>query len=97
MVTMFRRLVLGLICVVSFSLIGQHHPILLATTPQAQTPPPAPPKTIYVFVTKTGKKYHRGSCQHLAKSSIKLSLTDAQSRGYEACKTCRPPLKQPTK
>jgi hypothetical protein len=97
MVTILRRLVVGLICVVALSLISHHHSALLATTRQAQTPPPAPPKTIYVFVTKTGTKYHRGSCQHLAKSSIKLSLTDAQSRGYEACKTCRPPLKQPTK
>lgn len=44
-----------------------------------------------VYVTKTGSKYHRASCQHLSKSSTAIELSDAIARGYEPCKTCRPP------
>jgi len=44
-----------------------------------------------VYVTKTGSKYHRASCQHLSKSSTAIELSDAVARGYEPCKTCRPP------
>ena len=43
-----------------------------------------------VYVTKAGKKYHRGDCQFLAKSKIAMSLSQAKSRGYTACKICKP-------
>jgi len=43
-----------------------------------------------VYVTRTGEKYHRGSCRHLSRSKIPISLTDAK-RSYGACKVCRPP------
>lgn len=46
---------------------------------------------VYVYITKTGKKYHRGSCRHLRKSKIKVSLDDAKERGYKPCKVCKPP------
>ena len=44
-----------------------------------------------VYITKSGTKYHLGSCSHLSKSKIEKSLSDAKSAGYEPCKTCKPP------
>jgi hypothetical protein len=43
-----------------------------------------------VYVTRTGTKYHRGTCRHLARSKIAMSLQEAAKR-YGACGTCRPP------
>lgn len=43
-----------------------------------------------VYITNTGKKYHRSSCFYLRKSKIKISLSNAKSRGYTACSKCRP-------
>jgi len=44
-----------------------------------------------VYITKTGKKYHRLGCRYLSKSCIPISLTEAKRRGYTACKVCKPP------
>jgi micrococcal nuclease len=44
-----------------------------------------------VYVTRTGKRYHRANCRYLATSRISMSLKDAQAKGYTACKACRPP------
>lgn len=44
-----------------------------------------------VYITKTGKKYHREGCRYLARSQIPISLGDAQSQGYEPCSVCDPP------
>jgi hypothetical protein len=41
-----------------------------------------------VYVTKTGKKYHSANCRSLSKSSIPISLAEAQAKGYEPCKVC---------
>ena len=49
------------------------------------------PKTITVFRTRTGKKYHRGSCSYLRRSSFPLPLKDAKARGLEPCSRCCPP------
>ena len=48
------------------------------------------PKADPVFITRTGKKYHRGDCQHLAKGAAKMSRAQAQKEGYTACDTCKP-------
>jgi len=50
----------------------------------------APPE-ITVYITKTGKKYHRLGCRYLRKSCIPISLTEAKRRGYTPCKVCKPP------
>ena len=42
-----------------------------------------------VYITRTGKKYHRGSCSHLRYSKIPISLTDAK-RQYSPCSVCKP-------
>lgn len=44
-----------------------------------------------VYITKTGKKYHRGSCSYLRRSKIRISLRDACARGYTPCSRCNPP------
>ena len=43
-----------------------------------------------VYITRTGTKYHRGSCRYLRQSKIKISRSKAIAQGYEACKVCRP-------
>lgn len=42
-----------------------------------------------VYITRTGKKYHRGSCSYLRSSKIPISLTEAK-RGYSPCSVCEP-------
>ena len=48
-------------------------------------------KTSTVYVTKTGKKYHRDGCGHLANSRIPMSLADA-AKTYGPCSDCKPPI-----
>lgn len=48
-------------------------------------------KVVTVYITRTGKKYHRGSCRYLKKSKIKTTLKDACARGFTPCKVCKPP------
>ena len=43
-----------------------------------------------VYVTKTGKKYHRDGCSYLRRSKILISLADAKKR-YSPCSRCNPP------
>lgn len=43
-----------------------------------------------VYVTKTGKKYHRGNCSSLRQSKIPISLAEAKRR-YSPCSRCNPP------
>lgn len=45
-----------------------------------------------VYVTNSGKKYHRDGCKWL-KSKIAMSLDKAIAAGYEPCKVCKPPVK----
>lgn len=54
--------------------------------------PPAeetPAETV-VYITDTGRKYHRGSCKHLSESKIEISLSNAVKQ-YDPCGTCKPP------
>ena len=49
------------------------------------------PDEIIVYVTKSGKKYHRKDCYHLRKSARPIPLKEAIRKGYEPCKHCDPP------
>ena len=71
---------------------------LLISAPVAILPfqQPAPQKqtqnkTETVYVTRTGKRYHRDGCRYL-RSRIPISLKDAQAKGYTPCKVCHPPV-----
>ena len=44
-----------------------------------------------VYITKTGSKYHRGTCSYLRKSKFPISLWEAKARGYTPCSRCKPP------
>ena len=55
------------------------------------TPPPAQKKDATVYVTKTGKKYHRDGCRYLSKSRIPIGLSNAKAQGYGPCSVCNPP------
>lgn len=61
-----------------------------AATPTADGSP-VDTDLITVYVTKTGKKYHREGCPHLRKSSRAISLTEALEKHYEPCSHCKPP------
>jgi hypothetical protein len=59
----------------------------------AQAPVPAPqtqPKEQTVYITKTGKKYHRDGCRYLRSSRIPITLKDAKANGYSPCTVCKP-------
>lgn len=43
-----------------------------------------------IFITRTGIRYHKGSCWHLRKSRIPIDLKEAEARGYTPCKVCKP-------
>lgn len=45
---------------------------------------------VVVYVTRTGKKYHREDCRYLRKSKKPLYLKEAQ-KSYQPCKVCHPP------
>ena len=47
------------------------------------------PRTQTVYVTRTGTKYHRGSCRYLRYSKIPIDLESAK-RNYGPCSVCRP-------
>jgi hypothetical protein len=83
---MMRRLTtlviaLFMLCAVAAPVVAQ------APTPQTQVQT----KEQTVYITKTGKKYHRATCRYLSRSKIATSLKDAKANGYTACSVCNPP------
>lgn len=44
-----------------------------------------------VYITKTGSKYHTGTCRYLSRSKIPISLEAAMKR-YGPCSVCKPPI-----
>tara|TARA_Y100000590_G_C15331238_1_gene867765 strand:+ start:328 stop:759 length:432 start_codon:yes stop_codon:yes gene_type:complete len=47
-------------------------------------------KSVKIFITRTGKKYHRDGCRYL-KSRIPSTINDAISKGLTPCSVCKPP------
>lgn len=43
---------------------------------------------VYVYITRTGKRYHRASCRW---GYTKVTLEEAKERGFTPCKVCKPP------
>ena len=67
------------------------------TAPIVETPAPvrsiAPkPKRVEetFYITKTGTRYHRGSCQHLRRSAYPITRAEAEAQGYTPCRVCYP-------
>jgi micrococcal nuclease len=82
-----RRL-LTLIALVVFMLGAGGAPVP-AQQPAPQRQPQTKEQTVYI--TKTGKKYHRAICRYLSRSKIPTTLKDAKANGYTACSVCNPP------
>jgi hypothetical protein len=61
--------------------------------PAQQPAPQQQPQTKEqaVYITRTGKKYHRANCRYLSQSKIASTLKDAKARGLTACSVCKPP------
>lgn len=76
----FLVLALSPLCTVSLPLAEQQRHAVQRSD-QTQT----------VYVTRTGKRYHRDGCRYLATSKIPISLKDAKAKGYTPCKVCHPP------
>ena len=51
---------------------------------------PTASENVAVYITRTGKKYHLGSCASLRRSKIPISLAEAKQK-YGACSRCNPP------
>jgi biopolymer transport protein ExbD len=66
-------------------------PVALPVASQSATQTQQDPKVQTVYITRTGKKYHRDGCRYLAASKSAISLTDAKAKGYTACKVGKPP------
>lgn len=45
-------------------------------------------KSVTVYITKTGSKYHKYNCSYLKHSRYSINLKDARSRGYTPCSRC---------
>jgi len=43
-----------------------------------------------VYVTKTGKKFHRTGCRSLRISAFPMARSEAIAKGYSACHVCKP-------
>jgi endonuclease YncB( thermonuclease family) len=61
------------------------------TAPPAVVQSPTDQGAVIVYITASGKKYHRAECRHLRKSCIPMDLNEARVRGYEPCSQCKPP------
>ncbi len=46
---------------------------------------------VTVYITDSGEKYHSKGCRYLKKSSIPISLEEAQVGEYTPCGVCHPP------
>jgi hypothetical protein len=76
----FLALLLSLLSPVALP-IGAQQKQAVQQSNQAQT----------VYITRTGKRYHRDGCRYLSMSKVPISLKDAKANGYTPCKVCHPP------
>ena len=63
---------------------------VLMQTSKSADPEPQPLEDVTVYVTRTGKKYHRDGCSSLRRSNIPISLAEAKQQ-YGPCSRCNPP------
>ncbi len=73
----------------SVAVVGEHATVLVAQKKEPE--PKEQTKEITVYVTKTGARYHRSSCHYLSRSKFPMTLKEAKTQEYTACKVCRPP------
>jgi micrococcal nuclease len=44
-----------------------------------------------VYLTETGRRYHRDGCSYLERTRIPIALSEAVALGYTPCGACNPP------
>jgi methylphosphotriester-DNA--protein-cysteine methyltransferase len=67
-------------------------PVLEIAKPKVEKPKTVDRSaSITVYITRTGKKYHRAGCTYLRRRKIPISLKEALARGYTPCSRCKPP------
>ena len=59
--------------------------IISGPQPSPNSTSASDPNAETVYITKTGAKYHRSTCQF---AKIPISLGEAKARHYEPCKLC---------
>jgi hypothetical protein len=69
----------ALLCPVALPVVGQQE-IAAQSDQQTQT----------VYITRTGKKYHRDGGRYLASSKVPISLKDAKARGTLPARSVTP-------
>jgi hypothetical protein len=80
---MLRRVILTL-----SALICLAAPAASSVRAVAQRDSVAQSKNCVVYVTRTGRRYHRAGCSALRYSSIAVPRTKAIERGYTPCRRC---------
>ena len=80
---MFRRLIAVLVLLLS----------LLTPLPAASAQRPAAPLTVQqkdctVYITRTGKRYHREGCRYLRGGAVAMTREEALKRGLSPCRVC---------
>ena len=63
-------------------------PGLSSFSAQPKAPPIKPNEVVYI--TRTGKKFHRAGCGSLRSSSFPMSRSEAIAKGYKPCQICKP-------
>jgi len=61
--------------------------------PRPEVQPAAPQQSASsdtVYITKSGRKYHREGCRFLSKSQTPIGRREAESQGYTPCSVCQP-------
>jgi hypothetical protein len=81
-----RRLLAFIVLVLSLL-----SPVALPIVAQQRQTAQRSDQTQTVYITRTGKSYHRDGCRYLASSKIPISLKDAKANGYTPCNVCHPP------
>ena len=61
-----------------------------SVTTSSQKNATASSQSYTVYITNTGKKYHRSSCSYLKKSKSAISVSSAKAQGYTPCSRCNP-------
>ena len=58
------------------------------TKPQTTTAPSSVVSSGKYYVTRSGSKYHIGSCSFLSKSKIAITMEQIKAEGYTPCSRC---------
>lgn len=80
----------GVICAGAFFTLGWCLNSALHGAEHASPVPVESPAAI-VYVTPSGKKFHRENCQYIKKSeTVSMTIEEARAAGYDPCAVCQP-------